>query len=329
MDQIVDGFNRRIDYLRISITDRCNLRCSYCMPSSGLRLRRHDDILSYEEILRIVRVAAAMGVRKVRVTGGEPLLRRNLVQLIGEIRAIPGIMDLSLTTNGVLLKSMAEPLWKAGLRRINVSLDTLNPLKFRKITGRDYHRNVWEGIYLAEEVGFSPIRLNTVVMKGVNDDELEHLARISMSRPYAVRFIEYMPVGTTLPWDRAKFMSAAEIKGRLEVFGSLIPVPRSRLDGPSERYRFEAGKGEIGLIGAVSNHFCHTCNRLRLTADGKLRPCLLSDDEIDVKAALRADCSDKELQGLILSAAARKTETRRLSNGGIRHDGRSMSGIGG
>lgn len=329
MDHIVDGFNRRIEYLRVSITDRCNLRCKYCMPPSGLRLGMHEDILSYEEILRVVRVAAAMGVKKVRITGGEPLLRRNVLQLIRAIKAVPGINDLSLTTNGVLLKTMAGALWKAGLRRINVSLDTLNPLKFRKIAGRDHHRNIWEGIAQAEHVGFSPIRLNTVVMRGVNDDELDHFARLAMNRPYAVRFIEYMPVGSLVPWDRSKFMSGAEIKERLEAFGPLIPVPRSNFDGPSERFRFQYGKGEIGLIGAVSKHFCHTCNRLRLTSDGKLRPCLLADDEVDVKTALRGDCSDGELRRLILGAVARKMETSRLATGNIHQSGRSMSGIGG
>ncbi len=329
MDHIVDGFNRRIDYLRVSITDRCNLRCMYCMPPSGMKIGTHDEILSYEEILRIVRAAAAMGVTKVRITGGEPLLRRNLLNLIGEIRAVPGIADLGLTTNGVLLKTMAGALWEAGLRRINVSLDTLNSLKFRKITGRDHHRDVLEGIARAEELGFSPIKLNTVVMKGVNDDELVHFARMAVNRPYAVRFIEYMPVGGSLPWDRSKFVAATEIKEQLEAVGPLVPVPRARFDGPSERFRFQHGKGEIGLIGAVSKHFCHTCNRLRLTSDGKLRPCLLSDDEVDVRTALREGCSDEEIRRLICGAVARKTERRRPATGGIQQSGRSMSCIGG
>jgi cyclic pyranopterin phosphate synthase len=249
------------------------------MPVQDLKLLDHTDILSYEEILEVIRIAIDLGVRKVRLTGGEPLLRRNVVHFVASVCRISQIEDVSITTNGILLKEMAVPLFEAGLRRINISLDTLNPLKYRKITQRDCFDAVWEGFQVAEAVGFSPIKLNVVAIRGVNDDELQHFADLSVQRPYHVRFIEYMPIGRDSNWSPEKYISSDEIKCKLKTFGPLHKIPRAVHDGPAERYRFESAVGEIGFISAMSHHFCPSCNRLRLTADGMLRPCLFADDE--------------------------------------------------
>ena len=325
----LDHSNRRITYLRVSITDRCNMRCFYCMPPEGLRLLDHTDVLSYEEILRVIDVAAQMGIRKVRITGGEPLLRRNVCHLVREIANVPGIEDVGLTTNGILLKDMARPLWKAGLRRINVSLDTLNPLKFRKVTKIGSYHEVWQGIREAESVGFKPIRINVVAMRGINDDELGHFARLSMETPYSFRFIEYMPMGALSAWDASKFIAGSETKARLQEYGQLHPIPRDSSDGPCRRFRFEGALGEIGFISPISNHFCDSCDRLRLTADGKLRSCLLSDDEIDVREPLRGQQSDRVIAGLIRKAIARKPKQHGIDAGSEPGQLRAMSRIGG
>lgn len=329
MDDDKDYGRRKITYLRVSITDRCNLRCFYCMPSQGLRLMEHTDILSYEEILRVVKVSAQMGITKVRLTGGEPLLRRNVRRLVSGILSVTGIQDVSLTTNGVLLKSMARPLWDSGLRRINISLDTLNPLKYRKITRRDHYHEVYEGIREAESVGFSPIRLNVVAVRGINDDELGCFARLSIEKPYSFRFIEYMPMGAATDWDAARFISGNEILTRLEKYGPLLPIPRHPSDGPCRRFRFEGALGEIGLISPISDHFCDSCNRLRLTADGKFRSCLLSDNEVDVKNSLRRYCSDADLAALIQEAIDKKPTRHGLRAGGNQPSLQHMSRIGG
>lgn len=325
----VDRHHRKIDYLRVSITDRCNLRCTYCMPPGGVDLARHEDILRYEEIVRVVRVFARMGLTKVRLTGGEPLLRKNVCHLVERIVHLDGIRDVGITTNGVRLKTMAESLFDAGLRRINVSLDTLNPLKFRKITGTAFHQDVLAGIAEAERVGLGPIKINVVLLKDTNIDDLPQFAELTKKRPYSVRFIEWMPIGRSNGRNGSKFFSAQEAKCRLETRGRLIPIPRSRFDGPAKRYRFESAPGEIGLISSVSNHFCHECNRMRLTADGKLRPCLLSDEEVDVRSALRENCSDNHLAQLIQTAIVRKPERHGLDFGNERGCSRDMSTIGG
>lgn len=324
-----DQSNRKITYLRVSITDRCNMRCFYCMPPEGLRLLGHTDILSYEEILRVVCVAAQMGVRKVRITGGEPLLRRNVCHLVREVANVPGIENVGLTTNGILLKDMARPLWEAGLRRINVSLDTLNPLKFRKVTKIGSYHDVWQGIHEAESVGFKPIRINVVAMRGINDDELGHFARLSMETTYCFRFIEYMPMGALSAWDASKFIAGSETKARLQEYGRLFPIPRDSTDGPCRRFRFEGALGEIGFISPISNHFCDSCDRLRLTADGKLRSCLLSDYEVDVRGPLRGKQSDSVIASLIRKAIAKKPKQHGIDAGGEQSHPRAMSRIGG
>lgn len=326
---IVDRFNRRIDYLRIAITDRCNLRCFYCMPQKGIAQYAHSEILTYEEIFRIVQTAAGIGFNKIRLTGGEPLVRRNVCDLVHRLAGISEIQDLALTTNGVHLVQMADELFSAGLKRINISLDTLNPFKFYRITRSDKFKTVWKGISDTESVGFSPVKINVVVMRGVNDDEIGAFARLSLDKPYNIRFIEFMPIGLVNCWRPDRFMPVSEIKAKIEAMAPLEPVQKTRLDGPAERYRFPSAKGEIGFIGAISRHFCRSCNRLRLTPDGALRPCLMSDEEIDVKTPLRKGCSVQDLEALFYQAVELKPLRPPMALHNNATGGRMMSRIGG
>ncbi len=298
MKGLKDNYHRTIDYLRVSITDRCNLRCIYCMPSGGLIPIEHKEILRYEEIIRVIRIAVGIGVRKIRITGGEPLVRRNVVYFIASIKNIPGIEDLSLTTNGILLSRYAEELKSAGLDRVNVSLDTLKPKRYREITRSGDLSLVLKGIEAIEKVGLNPIKINMVPICGVNSDEIEEFARLTLKAAYQVRFIEYMPFGSEDMWSPEKFISTEEIKSIVEGIGPLIPA-KLRKSGPARYFRFENAPGVIGFISPISNHFCNECNRLRLTADGKLRPCLFSETEIDLKPALRGGSADDEIERLI------------------------------
>lgn len=298
--------SRGVDYMRISITDRCNQRCFYCMPQGDVQLFRHCEILSYEEILSIVAAAVKTGFRKFRITGGEPLVRKGICELIRNMVAMAGVDEVVLTTNGVLLEDLAPALYAAGLRRLNISLDTLNPIKFQKITKRDHFQHVLRGIEAARRVGLNPLKINMVVIRGVNEDEVEDFARWAIQEALTVRFIEYMPIGCRHLWDAEKFVSIDEIRLRLEQVMDLHPLNRGASDGPASRYRLGATQGEIGLIGAVSHHFCHSCNRLRLTPEGKLRPCLLRDEEIDIRNPLRAGCDEARLIDLIHAAVGAK-----------------------
>ncbi len=325
----VDHHNRKITYLRVSVTDRCNLRCMYCMPVKDLKLLNHGDILSYEEILKVLQAAAEIGIEKVRLTGGEPLVRRHFMHLVKSVCQVSGFKDVSITTNGVHLKEKAQELFDAGVHRINVSLDTLNPVKYAKIAGRDCFRDAWEGLQEAEAVGFSPIKVNVVAIRGMNDDELLEFARLSVRKPYHIRFIEYMPIGHDSRWKAEKYLSSDEIKSELETLGPLQKVLRSSLDGPAERYRFESARGEIGFISGLSHHFCPACNRLRLTADGKLRPCLFTDDELDIKTPLRNGCSREDLKRLFQEAIVRKPRQHPAKIRGKGAGRRPMSAIGG
>jgi len=325
----VDNYNRRITYLRVSVTDRCNLRCIYCVPVKDLTLLNHCDILSYEEILRVLEAAAEIGIEKVRLTGGEPLVRRNFVHFVESVCRMSAFKEVSITTNGVHLKEKAQEIFDAGVRRINVSLDTLDPVKYAKITGRDYFDNVWEGLEEAEAVGFSPIKLNVVAIRGINDDELLEFARLSRRKPYHVRFIEYMPIGHDNRWTPEKYISSDEIKSKLEAFSPLHKMPHLTDDGPARRCRFESAKGEIGFISALSHHFCSTCNRLRLTADGRLRPCLLAEDEVDIKTPLRNGCSQEDLKCVFQQAIAKKPKRRHDRISERAECLRPMSAIGG
>lgn len=290
---LIDPFGRSITYLRVSVTDRCNLRCVYCMPAGGISLQSHSDILRYEEIAEIVRVAAENGVREVRLTGGEPLVRPDLPALVRMLAEIPGIEDLSLTTNGLLLEKYASDLAQAGLKRVNISLDTLDAVKFARITrGGDLGR-LWAGVQAAGEAGLEPIKLNVVVMRGVNDDEIPDLARLTLSHAWHVRFIELMPIKNQAAWGEGfpspgeSYMPLQEIKNRLDEL-TLIPAASSMGSGPAREFRLPDGIGLVGFISALSEQFCASCNRLRLTADGYLRPCLMSDVEIPVLPALRS-----------------------------------------
>ncbi len=328
MEPNTDPFHRKITYLRISITDRCNLRCLYCISADGVRPLTHKDILTYEEILDTTRAAVELGITKVRITGGEPLIRRDILHFIRLLCTIPGLKDVSITTNGTLLKDMAGPIFDAGIRRINISLDTLNPLKFQRITRRDCFDKVREGISAAKETGFSPIKLNVVLIKGLNDNEIPQFAELSIRSPYVIRFIEFMPIGKIACWDRQKVITSSEIKSRLESLGPLQQVTSSGNDGPAKQYRFAHAKGEIGIISPISNHFCADCNRLRLTADGKLRPCLFSDHEIDIKTSLRSGCTQEDIKRLIQQGIAEKPKRHHAGHGnntGLR----PMSKIGG
>ncbi len=322
----VDSFNRSISYLRVSVTDRCNLRCVYCMPPEGVPWVPHENILRYEEIVRVVRVAAEMGITKVRLTGGEPLARADITSLVKMIAAIPGVDDLAMTTNGILLAQYAEELAKAGLHRVNVSLDTLRPERFRAITRLGNLEDVERGLNAAREAGLEPVKVNTVLMRGVNDDEIVDFARRTLREPFHVRFIEEMPVGGAAEMH---FLPVAEARERIEsAFGPLVAAYQRAGNGPASYYRIPGAVGTIGFISAVSEHFCHACNRLRLTADGRLRPCLLSDTEIPLREALRSGVGDEELKQIILSAVAAKPDGHHL-DAGISVSGRGMSQIGG
>lgn len=302
---LVDAFHRPVNYLRLSVTDRCNLRCRYCAPSMPKRLALENQ-LTTEEILRLVGIGAGIGITKIRLTGGEPLIRPGLANLVKQLREIPGIQDISLTTNGTMLAAKSAALKTAGLRRINISLDSLDRERFRQLTGFDLFPEVWKGIMASADVGFDPVKINTVVMKDFNGDEIEALAGLSLRYPFHVRFIEYMPIGTDPASARRHFMSMEEIEGRLSRMGRLIPVSPDKNDGPAARYRFEGAPGEIGLIGSMSRHFCGTCNRMRLTAGGCLRPCLLSETQVDVLTPLRAGAADEEIAALFVRALSQK-----------------------
>jgi len=327
---LIDPRNRRIDYLRVSVTDRCNLSCVYCKPRTDMKAVAHDDILRYEEIRRLVAVAAPLGISHVRITGGEPLVRRDIVPFIASLRDIPGIEDISVTTNGVLLEEMAEGLRAAGISRLNISLDTLDPKRFTAITGSDHWNKVWRGIAAAEEQGFHPIKLNMVPVRGVNDDEAVAFARLTLERQIHVRFIELMPIGAQDRWNTEVCVPTADIRREIErVFGPLEPAGHGAGAGPSQNFRVPGGQGVIGFITPISKHFCDSCRRLRLTADGKIRPCLLSDTEIDVKSPLRGGCSDAELERLLRLSLEIKPVRHYIaeSQGGCYE--RTMSRIGG
>lgn len=286
---MIDGFGRRIEYLRISVTDKCNLRCVYCMPLEGLDWLKRDDLLTYEEIAEIVRVMAPLGLKRVRFTGGEPLVRRDLPELVAMVAAVPGIEDLSLSTNAVLLAEHAEALKQAGLHRVNVSLDSLRPERVDAIARRSgSHAKIMEGLRAAEEFGFAPLKINVVLMGGKNDDELADFAELTRERPWHVRFIEVMPTGSNLDLSRENFVSCAEALRRIRALGELEPVTGPTGNGPATYYRFPGAPGSIGVITPMSHNFCDRCNRMRLTADGQLRPCLFGDLQTDLRTPLRA-----------------------------------------
>ncbi|MEA3377118.1 MAG: GTP 3',8-cyclase MoaA [Chloroflexota bacterium] len=329
----LDAYNRPISYLRISVTDRCNLRCIYCMPAEGVAWRPHDQILRYEEIEMVARAAAELGISKIRLTGGEPLVRLGIVDLVRGIASIPGIDDLAMTTNGVLLSKVADDLARAGLHRVNISLDTLNADRFRQITRCGDLSDVLAGIEAACRVGLRPIKINTVVIRGMNDDEVVDLAAKTLEAEWwNVRFIELMPVGNgelvDAAWEK-RVVTGREVRERIETaLGELEPAKISIGSGPARYHRLPGAKGTIGFITPISEHFCYKCNRLRLTADGQLRPCLLSDQEIDMRGPLRRGATVEELKALIVEGIHRKPMRHHLSNH-VHPADRAMSEIGG
>jgi len=285
---MMDGFGRRIEYLRISVTDKCNLRCVYCMPEEGLPWLKREEILSYEEIAEVVRVMAPLGLRRVRITGGEPLVRRDLPVLIRALRRIPGIEDIALSTNGALLAEQAEALFAAGVGRLNISLDSLRPERIDAIARREgAAAAIFRGLDAAEQAGFAPLKINCVVMRGRNDDEVADFARITLERPWHVRFIEVMPTGENLPVSAHEYVSAAEMLERIEALGELRPVAGPGGNGPARYFALPNARGTIGVITPMSHTYCERCNRMRLTADGQLRPCLFGHLQTDLRGALR------------------------------------------
>jgi len=326
--ELRDTFERVIDYMRISITDRCNLRCVYCMPEKGVKLFEHKEILAYEEITRVVGIAASLGVRKIRLTGGEPLIRKNISWLIASLKAIKGIEDISLTTNGIILEKYAKKLADSGLNRINISLDTLRPERYREITRGGDITSVLKGIDAAEEAGLLPIKIKMVPIRNLNDDEIPDFARMTLTTPRHVRFIEFMPIGSRDLWSDERYISTYELRNTVEKIAPLTPV-RLRKNGPAKYFRLEGAPGVIGFISALTHHFCGDCNRLRLTADGRLRPCLFSETEIDLKPALRMQSSDKEIERLLRLAIEVKPEGHKIDQRDDLSSLKNMSRIGG
>ena len=288
MSQLVDSFGRKITYLRVSITDRCNYRCTYCKPAGQFKFIPHEEILRYEEIVEIIEEAVDLGITKVRITGGEPLVRKGIVDFVKKLKRIEKLEDISLTTNGFFLVEYAEKLKVAGLNRVNISLDSLQKNKYRKITRGGNLERVLKGIDSALKAGLLPIKINTVLIKGINNDEVEDFVRLTLERPLNIRFIELMPSGEKVTDNyKDKFISVLEIKESLAKKYSFNPINTSSGNGPAKYYEIEGGKGTMGFITALSQHFCQSCNRIRLTSEGKIRPCLFFNQEIDLKKAIR------------------------------------------
>src|SRR3990172_7290665 len=323
-----DGFGRAIKNLRVSVTDRCNFRCTYCMPEEGLVWLKREELLSYEEIERLVRTFARLGLEEVRLTGGEPLVRRDMPVLVEKLSRL-GLKSLSLTTNGFALKEMAHDLVAAGLQRINVSLDTPVREKFAHITRRDALPQVLAGLEACERYPqLQPIKVNAVAMRGFSEDDVLAFAELARRKPYVVRWIEFMPLDAEGAWDRDDVLTGAEIRAIIEARYPLVPVPDERI-ATAQRFAFADGAGEVGFINPVSEPFCATCDRVRLTADGQFRTCLFSTWETDLRAPLREHASDDEVEAAIRAAAWRKELRPYINDPGFQRASRSMSQIGG
>ena len=323
-----DRYGRRIHYLRISLTDRCNLRCQYCMPED-MSFRPSAELMQDEEILILVRLFAGLGIDKIRLTGGEPTVRANVVDLVGAIAHTPGIRSVSMTTNGLLLGRLAGPLKQAGLQRVNFSLDTLDPEKYRQLTRLGTIERFWEGLRAAEEAGLLPVKINTVVVRDYNDEDVVELARLTIDNPWHIRFIEMMPFAGATDFQTSRVVTAEEIRARIEdALGTLEPLNGGQLDGEARLYRFSHGKGVVGFISTLSHPFCASCTRIRLTPDGRLRLCLLRENEVDLLTPLRAGATLEELRSLVVEGIWNKPWGNRLAEGEIPMN-RTMSQIGG
>lgn len=336
MSKLIDNLGREISYLRVSITDRCNYRCIYCKPEEQFEFIPHEEVLRYEEIVEIIKEAVNLGVTKVRITGGEPLVRKGVVDFLKKLREIKKLEDISLTTNGFFLSEYAEKLKDAGLNRVNISLDSLQEEKFKRITRGGSLEKALKGINSALKAGLLPIKINTVLIRGINDDEVEDFVRLTLGRPLNIRFIEFMPSGEELKDNyRDKFISVLEIKENLAEKYSFRPVDINSGNGPAKYYQIKGGQGTIGFITALSQHFCKTCNRIRLTSEGKLRPCLFSNIEVDIKQAIRnAKTDDKIIRSKIIrnyieKAINIKPEGHKLNEKFSNRDSFKMSKIGG
>jgi len=336
MNKLIDNLGREISYLRVSITDRCNYRCIYCKPEEQFEFIPHEEILRYEEIVEIIKEAVNLGVTKVRITGGEPLARKGVVDFIRKLREIKKLEDISLTTNGFFLSEYAKKLKDAGLNRVNISLDSLQEEKYKKITRGGSLEKALKGINSALKAGLLPIKINTVLIRGINDDEVEDFVRLTLERPLNIRFIEFMPSGEEVINEfEDEFISVQEIKEKLIKKYLLNPIKISTANGPAKYYQIKGGQGTIGFITALSQHFCETCNRIRLTSEGKLRPCLFSNKEVDIKQAIRnAKTDDKIIRSKIIrnnieEAINIKPEGHKLNKKFSNRDFFNMSKIGG
>jgi cyclic pyranopterin phosphate synthase len=330
VEALRDSWGREIKSVRVSVTDKCNFRCTYCMPAEGLEWLGRDEVLTFEEITRLVRILAQLGVDEIRLTGGEPLVRRDLPTLVGMLAAVEGVRDLSLTTNGVLLDRFAKPLVEAGLQRLNVSLDTLNHVRFAEITRRDALDSVLRGLAEAERhPQLRPIKINCVALKGFTETEVPALAELARRKPYVVRFIEFMPLDADEAWREDDVLTGGEIRAIIEdLYGPLEELP-AKASSTARRFRFSDGAGELGFVNPVSEPFCSTCDRIRLTADGQLRTCLFSRREWDLKTPMRDGATDGELVELLRFAVRHKELKHRINDPGFVRASRSMSQIGG
>lgn len=326
---LCDRHHRIISYLRISVTERCNFRCVYCMPAEGIQLAPRAHLLTFEEIARVVKVGAKLGLSKIRLTGGEPTVRRDLPDLVAILAAIDGINEITMTTNGVLLASLAQPLKAAGLHRVNISLDTLRPERAAALARRDYFEDVLRGIDAARDAGLTPLKLNAVVMRGVNDDELADLVEFAHSKGAQMRFIEYMPMGAARLNEQNKLMTAREMLERLQAHYDLKPESGSDLADPARSWICQSTGARVGFITSISEHFCDTCNRMRLTAEGGLRPCLHQDAEVDVRAILRSNGSDAAIEQAYRDAANLKWAGHHMNDVIPLYSTKDMVAIGG
>ena len=350
---LADAFGRVMRDLRVSVTDRCNFRCLYCLPETeeaanfyrskfdplknphplhtpiAREWKPRSELLTFEEIERLVRLAVALGIEKVRITGGEPLLRQGVEQLIAKVAAIPGVRDLAMTTNGFFFLQKAAALRDAGLRRVSFSLDSLDPANFKRMTGRDGLKEVIRGIEKAQELGFAPVKVNAVVIRGMNDHEIEALVEFGRARDLSLRFIEFMPLDSAHSWQRELVMPGREILQRVQARFDLVPVASENRSETARRWRFADGRGELGVIAPVTEAFCGHCNRLRLTADGKVRTCLFSLHEHDMKGLLRGGATDADLSSRLRGIVWQKEERHHIGEPGFVQPERTMSCIGG
>ena len=327
--KLVDGMGRTIVNLRISVTDRCNFRCTYCMPADNVEFMSRDKLLTFEEITRIARIGAGMGIKRLRLTGGEPLMRKDLPALVSMLTQIEGIDDVAMTTNAFFLKEHAKALKEAGLKRLNISLDALDPEKFRDVNRRDCLKEVLEGMRVSSEIGFKSIKVNAVAMKNFSETEIMRLIEMGRSDGFEIRFIEFMPLDSDQIWERDKVLFGHEILDIIRKKYELIPIENSLEIGPASEYNFADGKGRIGIITAVSNPFCDHCNRIRMTADGKLRTCLFSADETNLKELIRGKASDEDIVKAIEGAVLVKEPGHKINLDDFERPQRAMHAIGG